>query len=152
MKSFCTVCAIFLISLITLHVFADVPAAAVRADQTGQTFSLDNGLVTVQLNAATGLFTASSAGTAFVRDGRLGEGVATGEISPSLANGKAIVLTSADHTVRQVSLYPGVPFVLLSQRIAAAAGDKPSIIDRVTPIHLPITLDKPLQDLRIVGC
>jgi hypothetical protein len=147
-----TCCAAFVIIAIAANVFADAPAPAeVRAQQSGQTFSLDNGLVTVQVDAATGAFTASAAGKPFIRDGRIGEG-ATGEIAPSLGNGRAIVLTSAGHTVRQVSLYPDVPFVILGQRIAAAAGDKPTIIDRVTPVHLPVTLDKPLQDLRILGC
>jgi hypothetical protein len=143
--------AALLLSL-SLNVLA-APPVAVRGEQAGQTFTLDNGLVSVQFDTAKGTLTASAGGTVFVRDGRLGEGEAKAEIAPqvtSLGEGRAIVLTRADRSVSRIALFPGVPFVLLSQQMTG--GDKPTSIDKVTPIHLSLPSPKPLQDLRILGC
>src|SRR3954469_526411 len=93
MKNARACCAALLILAAVTHAFADATIPAeVRAKQSGEIFSLDNGLISVEINAATSTLTASSAGKAFIRDAHIIEGAATGEIASSLGNGRAIVL------------------------------------------------------------
>jgi hypothetical protein len=126
----------------------------VHAEQSGDLFRLDNGRVQVELNASLGTFRATFQGVAFLTKARVGEG---GEVKAEIRNvngslgaGRAIVLTRNDRTLGQISLFPDVPFILLSHSLDA--GDEPLLVDTLTPIHLELAGATPLKDLRVLGC
>jgi len=128
--------------------------AEVRAERRGETYRLDNGRVSVELDAAKGAFKATAAGKAFVTEGRIeGTGGATVEVvdrTGPLGAGRAIVLSRGKQGAGEVMLVQDVPFVLIRQPLSA--GEEARVIDSVTPVHVEVATETRLGDLRVLGC
>src|SRR5690349_9457016 len=101
MKHFFVFCgaALLLLSL-TCSVFAEAPAP-VRSEQSGSMFTLNNGLIAIRFDAASGTLTATSGQTVIFRDIQFGKGQTKAEIAPQknlLGEGSAIVLSKSDRS------------------------------------------------------
>jgi hypothetical protein len=110
-------------------------------------------LLQVVFDGAKGTLTASAGGEAFLHELRMGQGEVRPELvkrQTALGEGRAIELSRADHSLSRVALFPGVPFVVMSQRMAA--GEKGVVIDRTRPVSVVIPTERPLADLRVLGC
>ena len=133
---------------------ADAADSGVRVEQSGQSYRLDNGLVSVELDASKRTFKGTADGKIFVTGGKLegtgGAKVASVEQTGPLGVGRSLVLTRGDRKVGEISLFPGLPFLLIRQ--SPAAGDAAAVIRSVTPVHVAIENEKDLKDLRVLGC
>jgi hypothetical protein len=140
---------VLLLLNLTPPALADAPP--VRAAQNAQTFTLDNGLVSVRFDAAEGSFDARAAGVPLVTKGRLGlldAKASLVDVASPLGQGRAIQLARNSSTDR-IILYPQLPFVILQQSIRNSHA-APTTTQTITQLHLPVPL--PSKDARILGC
>jgi hypothetical protein len=137
--------------LAAFPVVARAQAPTVRASQSGQTFTLENGILSVRFDAADGSFDALSGQAKLVTRGRVGllDGQASlVDVDSSLGKGRAIQI-ARDSLTDRIILYPQLPFVILQQSIRNKYAD-PTTTHTITQLHLPVSL--PSKDARVLGC
>jgi len=125
----------------------------VGGEKTGERYTLQNGLIVVTFDGAGGTLVASAGGGASLSDGKFGQDVSKVElveVGGAMRGGRAVELTRADHSVRRVALYPGVPFVVFGERLAAGGTNR--VIGRTTPVSVSVLKGRALADLRVLGC
>lgn len=135
-------------------VLSNAARAEVRAERDGQTYRLDNGRVSVELDTSKGTFKATAEGKTFLAEGRIegtaGAAVEVVDRAEALGTGRSFVLSRGKERVGEVLLFQDVPFVLVRQPLSA--GEQARVIENVTPVHVQVAAGTGLGDLRLLGC
>jgi len=126
----------------------------VKIDHTGDTITMDNGIVSISINHATTEFTARAGKKVFITAGRLGDKAgheSTCIVDDEFGKGKGVDLVMPDQSIGRFRLYEGRGLIFFRTDLFNAK-KQPVTINKTTPLSFSAALGKGPSALKTLGC